>query len=991
MNKILSLCFLIGMTWNLKGQVSYCAVFGEYDNLPLTEVLSKIESWCKIKIIYKEETIRNISVSKNFDGTPFKKAINEILEDTPLGFVIIDDQAIELKEKASLIKYISISNDFKNVALSKVFDIWAFNYKINIDYDYNDLLGINVNGKLKDDPMDVAFSKILSNTDLSYEIMGPKIVKVYRPKGDKKEKKVYDSISQNVTLSGSIKDRVTGETLPFANVLVQGTTTGTSANVDGFFSLFNVPSDTALLEVSYMGYLSDLVRLNPDMNIENFELTLDPGGVHLDEITIAAVNADEMMKASSGVSKIGLTPEIASILPSYGEKDIFRSLQLLPGVSGTNESSSGLVVRGGTPDQNLILFDGFTVYHVDHLFGFFSAFNANAIKDVQLYKGGFEAKYGGRLSSVVDITGKDGNTNEFNMGIGASLLSVNGFVESPFANGKGSFIVTGRRSFQSNFYSNIFDSFTDIGGGSEDQPAPTGGGIFGGRGGFGGFGQAQVQPNSYFYDLNAKLTYRFSPKDKVSFSLYNGVDDLDNSRITDSNAFTGGRFGGENATTSFVNDNIDLSNWGNLGGSAKWSRQWSDKFYSNTTLSYSNYYSERDQNSETNITRADTIIVRRTGSYENNDLTDLTFKIDNEYKINQNNQLGFGLQYTYNDIKYDYNQNDTITLVNRDDQGLTASFYIQDRITINDKLILSAGLRTNYYGPTSKLYLEPRASATFLVNEKFKLKGAFGKYNQYATRVVREDIQQGSRDFWILADDTTIPTSSSTHFILGASYETNGILFDVEAYHKNYDGLSEYTNRLETSGFGPNQSLSIDERFYTGSGYSRGLEFLVQKKHNKFTGWVSYTLGEVKYDFDDFGDKSFFANQDERHEFKIVGSYRLKNFDLSSTFVYGSGKPYTAPLGFYELTLLDGSTEPYFEISEKNILRNPAYHRLDLSANYNFNIGESKVKIGVSVFNVYNRNNTWYKEYEVIESQLLETDVSLLGLTPSLFFNWTLK
>ena len=489
------------------------------------------------------------------------------------------------------------------------------------------------------------------------------------------------------------------------------------------------------------------------------------------------------------------------------------------------------------------------------------------------------------------------------------------------------------------------------------------------------------------------MTYRFTPKDKLSISLYNGEDDLDNSRITDSNADGGfgGRFGGGNADFSFISDNIDKSNWGNLGGSVKWSRQWSERFFSNAIVSYSNYFSERNRQNETNITRSDTTIMRTNGSFEKNDLRDISFKLDNEFKLNANNEIDFGVQLTRNEIDYSLTQNDTISLVNRADEGLTASFYVQDKITIADKLILNAGLRANYFSLTSKTYIEPRLSATYLLSEKFKLKAAYGQYNQFATRVVREDIQQGSRDFWVLADGDVIPTSKAIHYVAGMSYETDGYLFDIEAFYKDYSGLTEYSSRQETTGFGPNRSLTINEQFYTGNGVSKGIEFLVQKKFGNFNGWLGYTLSSVDYNFDVFGEESFSANQDQKHEFKAVVTYKYGKFDFSTTFVYGTGRPYTAPVGFYEVGLLDGNTESYFQISDKNALRYPSYHRLDASVNYNMNIGDSKVRIGLSVFNIYNRTNTWYKEYEVIESQLLETDVSLLGLTPSLFFNWTLK
>ena len=203
--------------------------------------------------------------------------------------------------------------------------------------------------------------------------------------------------------------------------------------------------------------------------------------------------------------------------------------------------------------------------------------------------------------------------------------------------------------------------------------------------------------------------------------------------------------------------------------------------------------------------------------------------------------------------------------------------------------------------------------------------------------------------------------------------------------------MSEYTTRLTTAGFGPSRTLNYEELFFTGTGVAKGLEFLIQKKVGKFTGWIGYTLGEVKYDFEAFGDEPFFANQDQTHELKIIGSYKVNKWTFGATFIYATGKPFTAPTGYYELTYLDNTTADYFEVSDKNALRLPAYHRFDLSATRDINFGNAKGSLGISFFNVYNRNNVWYKEYEVIEGELLETNVSLLDFTPSLFFSWNLR
>lgn len=881
-------------------------------------------------------------------------------------------------------KKLRIKGNYPDKALDLVLLDLKINYRLEFTYDPELVQGKRISVVFPKTNLDNALNLILAGTGLTYKKTGRNRITIVE---GAEEAIVDTAVSQptrkDFTIKGVIKDKNSGETLPFANVLVRGSTNGTTSNIDGYFTLFNIPTDTMILDVSYIGYRHLSFRLHPDMDVDNIQIRMMDFGVQLAEVVVQAEREEQLIQASTGISQVSISPAALATLPSFGEKDIFRSLQLLPGISGTNESSSGLYVRGGTPDQNLILFDGFTVYHVDHLFGFFSAFNSNAIKDVQLHKGGFDAEFGGRLSSVVELTGKDGNTEQFNMGAGLSLLSYNGFVEAPFAKGKGSFLVAGRRSFQSQFYSNLFDSFTD----NNQTDAPGGAG----RGGPGGrFGFQEVKPNSYFYDLNAKVTYRPSKDDVISLSFFNGQDNLDNSRNSD-NSSLGGRFGGGNANLNFQSNNTDLTNWGNWGASAKWSHRWSDRFYTNANLSYSNYYSERDRRNETTIDRGDSTITRTNGNYEYNDLRDATFKIDNEWKVSPTNQLEFGLQSTYHDIVYEYTQNDTISVLDRADEAYTNSVYVQDRHTFNNKLILKGGIRASSYSLTEQVYLEPRASLSYLLTDRIKLKGAWGKYYQFATRVVREDIQQGSRDFWLLANDENVPISSAFHYIGGISYETPSLLFDVEAYYKTLDGLSEYTTRFVPSGFGPGRSLNYEEFFFSGTGIAKGIEFLAQKKVGKITGWVGYTLGEVKYDFDAFGDEPFYANQDQTHELKIIGNYKLNKWTFGATFIYATGRPYTAPTGYYEVPLLDGTTADFFEVSAKNGLRLPDYHRFDISATYDFNLGLSKASMGLSIFNFYDRNNVWYKEYEVIEGELLETNVSLLDFTPSLFFSWSLR
>ena len=977
--KYITTVLLLIATLNGFGQTHSCHVMFNFKNESIEVALNKWEAWCHAEFDYDTKDLSGVKINGMHGLISLKEALNIALDGSGLGWQLINDDKIEIRSKNKLSHYVSIKDKFQGTSLEKVFHKWTLDYELDINYNQEDIVGIEIYGNIKNATLEEAFKKILHNTPLEFKAYDDRRIDIFKSKGKTVEQNVYTQVTKNITLSGIVKDDFTGETLPYANIIVQNSSIGTQSNIDGLFSLFGIPSDTSSLEISYLGYVSKSIKLNPVLSKKNIEIGLTPNNLITDEITITATKKEQMMKASTGISRIGFSPAALAQLPSYGEKDIFRSLQLLPGISGSNESSSGLFVRGGTPDQNLVLFDGFTVYHVDHLFGFFSAFNTNAVKDVQLYKGGFDAKYGGRLSSVVELTGKDGNTKDLNMGVGLSLLSVNAFVEAPFANGKGSFLVAGRRSFQSAFYNNIFGAYTE----SNEAETNIAQNPIASR-----LGQQEVQPNTYFFDLNAKATYRPNDKDVFSFSFYSGKDDLDNSRNIDQSAFAN-RF--IDIDFSFEQQSTDLTEWGNWGTSAKWSRKWGNRLYSNANLSYSNYFSQRDRTNNLAITRADTTITRNTGSNEENDLKDISFKLDNEVRISQNNQLDFGLQSTWNNIEYNFKQNDTITILDRIDEGQTTTFYIQDRHTFGDKLIARGGLRTSHYSVTNQLYFEPRVSLSYLLTDRIKLKGAWGKYYQFANRIVREDIQQGSRDFWLLADGETVPISSALHHIGGISYETEKWLFDVEAYSKNLDGLSEFSTRFVSQGVAGDRVVSFEEFFQTGTGIAKGVEFLLQRKVGKLTGWAGYTLGEVTYDFEAFGDEPFFANQDVTHELKLVGNYKLGNFSLGATFIYATGKPYTAPTGYYQLELLDGTSTDFFEVSDKNALRYDDYHRLDLSGTYDFNLENGTASLGLSLTNIYNRRNTWYNEYEVIEGELLETNVSLLGFTPSLFFNWTLR
>ncbi|MBC8179783.1 TonB-dependent receptor [candidate division KSB1 bacterium] len=791
-------------------------------------------------------------------------------------------------------------------------------------------------------------------------------------------------------IKGYVKDVKTGEALPYANIIIQDTNRGTITNTDGYFVLVNVPVGLCSLQVDYIGYKSQTIELqNVSGGLPIFTVEMEPSVIELEGVMVTA-QAEMLDVSSKQISQITFSPRQLASLPSIGEVDVFRTMQLLPGISGATEGESGLYVRGGTPDQNLVLFDGMTIYHVDHFFGFFSAFNADAIKDIQLYKGGFPAEYGGRISSVVDLTGKSGNKNKPQFGYGINLLSAHAFFETPLWD-KGTFLVAGRRSYTDFIRSPLYDSIYGLMTGEEDGGATGGPVNFGGRGG-GRMGGSQMEgefiPSFYFYDLNSKLTLNPTSKDILTFSFYTGKDDLDKSQDFGDIGF---KMRGTDTEASL--QTTDFTRWGNLGFSGKWSRQWHDRFHVDLLAASSEYFSEYDRSADmTSLAPANQEGENQRRGFantsdEDNTVKDMSYKLNADWQIAQSHRLGFGLHASKFDNSYTATRNDTIEILSRKNKSWLYSAYVQDKWKISN-LELTLGLRSSLYENTNNLYHEPRFSLNYQLTKNLQLKGAWGQYYQFVSRVANEDVTQGARDFWLLADEDIDP-SYSEHFIAGVNYENDNYVFGIEAYQKNLDDLIEFSRRYVS--VGPKQSETIDN-FFFGTGQVRGIEFLAQKKRGALTGWIGYTLGKVDYVFPGINNGDIFpANHDRRHEVNAVAKLNLGVWTLAATWVFASGSPYTAPESQYYIPYLDGEYHSYIHVSDKNSFRLPDYHRLDLSASRRFSTGNWSTEVGVSIFNAYNHKNVWYRDYNLDTTPITVTDVMLLGFTPTIYLQMNLK
>jgi ferric enterobactin receptor len=921
----------------------------------------------------------------------------------PALFIIIaiSTYSAQAQHTKQVLKKTVISHFF-TCALDEMLDTLSMQYKLPIFFEREAMHGFDVNNRFFSESLRDVLKFVCQENGLQYWVENDGTIYILQKPDDLPYLKRIKSFRKDVVLikaapleepkgppkhfdfaiNGRVTDENTGESLPGATVKVRHTQISTQTNISGNFTLLNVPSDTVALEVSFVGYQPDAFRLTPKNIDSTLTLSLFPSKNALTEVNINGKKAGVLNTDSKKVSVLQLAPAALDKLPNIGERDVMRAFQLMPGVSATNESSSGAYVRGGTPDQNLVMFDGFTVYQVDHLYGFFSAFNSNAVRDVEMYKGGFSSKYGGRLSAVTVITGKDGNKNETNIGGDLSLLSTNIYAETPIGSNS-SLLVAARRSYQGPLYDKIFGQFNTST--TNNTPPGGGGGRFGGGGRPGAFNQ--VTPSSNFYDLNAKYVYTPSKQNTFALSVYNGADNLDNSRDMSLPAFSSTSSGSDIT----INDN---SKSGNTGASLKWTSVLGRKLFANTLVSYSEFFSDRNRGTSGSVTDSGTTKYFNNGIVEHNLLRDLSLKSDWEYQATSKIKLLYGAYGSLLHIQYNYTQNDTSKLIQQDNRGTISGGYAELELDPTGKLHLQPGIRATYFSPTAKWYYEPRLSGTYQLTKEFNLKGAIGSFYQYTNQVVREDVVGGDKNFWVLANQSNIPVSKANHYIAGFNYETDEFLFNVEGYYKTLSNLTEYSIRQQGGattrpggfGGGATTTTTLTEDFYSGTGYAKGLEFLLQKKSGSYTGWISYTLGEAKSKFAAYGDSWFSSNQDITHEVKSINMYHLQRWSFSAVFIASTGHPYTAPLGSYTLTGLDGNKTTYLTISEKNSERLPAYHRLDLSATYDilkFD-GAKTGSIGLSLFNVYNHVNSWYNEYYVQNNQVITTTVKYLGFTPNI-------
>ncbi len=771
------------------------------------------------------------------------------------------------------------------------------------------------------------------------------------------------------TISGYISDAASGENLIGANAFEKTSLQGTSSNTYGFYSLtLPATSDSTTIIYSYVGYQPQAVSLvlTQDTTIN---ITLQDNAL-LDEVVITASEADKIQEVTQ-MSTISVPIEQIKSMPAFlGEVDVLKTLQLLPGVQSGNEGTSGIYVRGGGPDQNLILLDGVPVYNASHLFGFFSVFNADAINNVQLIKGGFPARYGGRLSSVIDISMKEGNMNEFHgegsIGLVASKLTL----EGPILKGKTSFIVSGRRTYIDLLTRPLIRAASEVNG----------------TGGY------------YFYDLNAKVNHRFSDKDRLYLSAYLGDD----------------RFSAE-SKDEYVEQGIELEdsfraglNWGNITSALRWNHVFNNKLFSNLTLTYSRYRFNIESGFTFEYVQEEEKVTNKGDVQYLSGIQDFAAKLDFDFIPSPNHYIRYGvnaIRHRFNPGAFsvfnddaDFPLDTTLNSVNFRANEFAA--YVEDDWQISNRLKVNLGLHLSAFDVGDAFYysLQPRVAARYLLSDKFSLKASYARMTQFVHLLTNSGVGLPT-DLWVPATEL-VPPQQSHQVALGAARSlSNKYEISLEGYYKTMDNVIEYKEGASFAAPGQDWQDLVE----IGDGWSYGTELLLQKKVGKTTGWLGYTLSWTNRQFDNlnFG-RAFPYKYDRRHDASIAVVHQWKkNREFSFTWVYGTGNAITIPRSLYAAQESSNSQgffgaptpntfnpgEVYY-YGERNSYRMAAYHRLDASVTFRKDTRWGQRAWVFAVYNAYSRQNPFFIYYTGFGETSRFRQFSLFPIIPSVSYRF---
>ena len=825
---------------------------------------------------------------------------------------------------------------------------------LEVDFIYDsEKVDVSIYAELleKDYTVRSLLEQLFNEQDIQFIIRGDKII-LKRKLKDQKGRK------GKATIYGYIIDESSGESLLGASILDARTGLGTIANYYGYYSL-TIPIGEVKLEVSFTGMEKQTrhFSLKGDSSIN---VNMLPEEMELDEVVITGEEFDPIQESTEMGTATLNRQQIQSRPAIGGEVDVIKVLQLLPGVQSGIEGSSSLYVRGGGPDQNLILLDGVPVYNTSHLFGFSSVFNSDAINSVKLIKSAFPARYGGRLSSVVDMSMKEGNLNEMKGVANISVLASSLMLEGPIAKKKSSFMIAGRRSF--------IDLLT----------------------------KSKSDNNYYFYDFNLKMNHRFSEKDRIFFSTYLGKD---SGELNKSQTWTE-----ETGDAMLVSRTETKSNveWGSSISVLRWNHVFNPKLFSNLNLSYSTYdfeafndfYSETRSNTDT-LTEYQRFIT-------SSDISDLSIRLDVDFYPHPNHSLKIGAQNVVHQFKPNVvgiiaSEQPDATFNALNSNANEYVVFAEDEISFSRKLKANVGIHLSGLEVTDTFYssLQPRVSLRWLLNEKLALKSSYAEMTQFLHLLTNPGLGLPT-DLWVPVTER-VPPQESTQYTLGLAHTlTSGLEITLEGYFKKMSGLIEYKDGANFLRLNEDWQDKIN----IGNGTSYGMELFVNHKGKRFEGWVGYTLAWSNRIFDqiNFG-KQFPYKYDRRHDIKTVLSYRVKrNVILSANWVYGTGIALTLPSSKYSAPTgvigdeHETSPTPILNFESRNGYRQRPSHRLDLNASFSKKKKRTERTWILTVYNLYNRRNPVFievrptQDFDGLDWNLRFKEYSFLSIIPSISY-----
>lgn len=782
--------------------------------------------------------------------------------------------------------------------------------------------------------------------------------------------------AQFYTISGYLTDSKSGESMINASVFDHRSRKGTVSNEYGFYSI-TLPVGEVDLQFTYVGYQTEKrsFNLRRDTSISigfNESITLQ-------EITvtghqkITGVQSTQMSAVEVPIAQIKTVPTL------FGEADLIKALQLLPGVQAGSEGSTGMYVRGGGPDENLFLLDGIPVYNINHMAGFFSVFNPDAVKNVTLYKGNFPARFGGRLSSVIDVRMNDGNNKEIRGNLSVGLISSKLNIEGPIFSENTTFNFSARRTY----FDLLAQPLIAIAVKSEQDENYDG----------------SLSAGYYFYDLNGKISHKFSEKDRLYLSLYMGDDAIyakfrSRYRDTDNNK---------------MSEHMKLDwDWGNIVSSARWNRVVNNRLFMNSTIAYTRYRFdlylgtrfEETQRNPPSYAYVDYMVGYKSG------IEDYTAKVDFDFAPHPDHDVKFGANYTYhifrpgvsvsqNEIKYNNEtiKNDTV-FGDKNVYSHETMAYIEDNITLGQALKINLGLHYSMFHVQKEAYnsLQPRASMRWLLSDRVSVKAGYAAMSQYVHLLSNSNVSLPT-DLWVPVTRRIKPMRSH-QYSAGVFYNFRDLIdFSVEGYYKSMHNLIEYRDGASFLG----STSGWEDKVAMGEGWAYGLELLAQKSVGKTTGWIGYTWAKAERKFDRTGQeinngKIFPAKFDRRHDFSLVVSHKFSDrFDLAGTWVISSGNTGTLALQQYEGTPVPGDMWGWRpdlnHISSRNNYRFNPYHRMDIGMNFHKKKKNGVRTWNISVYNLYNNNNP----FMVYPSEVWEPAPSLPSDDPNQYTQYTTR